>query len=93
MERNVAGKALFLETLGSCNESVMGGRGMSPDLELVLLAATPKLRFRHNVLAWLAAEGLCPTLVTTNYDLLIECAYRLAGLIPLNPPANLEKFD
>ncbi|MGZ0165536.1 MAG: SIR2 family protein, partial [Planctomycetales bacterium] len=34
---------------------------------------------RHHVLARLAREGLCPVVLTTNYDLLLEGAWRLSG--------------
>ena len=37
------------------------------------------------MLARLAREGLSPQLLTTNYDLLVEGAYRLAGLVPRMP--------
>ena len=37
------------------------------------------VRDRHRVLARLAREGLCPLLITTNYDLLLEGAFRLTG--------------
>jgi len=87
-ERIVAGKALFLETLGFPSETVMCGKPMHPDLDEVISHAG-RVRPRHHVLAWLAAEGLSPTLVTTNYDLLLECAFRMAGMLPLSPPPEL----
>jgi hypothetical protein len=87
-ERMVAGKALFLETLGFASENVMGGKPMHPDLDEVVLQSD-RVRPRHHVIAWLAAEGLAPTLVTTNYDLLLECAFRMAGMLPLSPPPEL----
>ena len=40
-----------------------------------------RLRPRHHALARLAREGLAPALITTNYDLLLEGAYRLAGFV------------
>jgi hypothetical protein len=84
-ERFVAGKALFLDTLGFNNDFVMGGLPMDPDPAAAVQSADRRVRPRHHVLAWLAAEGLCPTLVTTNYDLLVDSAYRMAGMLPLNP--------
>lgn len=38
-----------------------------------------RLRLRHHVLARLAREGFCPSLLTTNFDLLLEGALRLSG--------------
>jgi len=87
-ERMVVGKALFLETLGFASEQVMGGKPMDPDLDVVISNAS-RVRPRHRVLAWLAAEGLSPTLITTNYDLLLECGFRMAGMLPLSPPSEL----
>lgn len=73
------GKALFLETLGFASMEIMAGLPEHPDLLTVRSSYQLRPRQRHEVLARLAREGLCPTLVTTNYDLLIEGAYRLAG--------------
>ena len=58
----------------------MGGDPMNAQLERVLESASPLVRPRHAALARLASEGLCPALVTTNYDLLVDAAYRLSGL-------------
>ena len=88
-ERYVCGKALFLDTLGFNNPSVMGGCPLDYRLDKVVADAEGKVLTRHHVLAWLAAEGLCSTLVTTNYDLLLDCAHRLAGLLPLDPEPTL----
>jgi hypothetical protein len=82
VERALMGKALFLDTLGFDSDEVMCGKPMAPRLEDVVSNAH-RLRPRHEILAWLAAEGLCPTVVTTNYDLLLDSAYRLAGLVPI----------
>jgi SIR2-like protein len=87
-ERFVAGKVLFLDTLGFNSDAVMGGAPMDPDLDVVACRSASRLRMRHHVLARFAAEGLCPILVTTNYDLLLDCAYRLAGMLPLKPPID-----
>ena len=88
-ERYVCGKALFLDTLGFDDDTVMAGLPRNAHLDTVALAVGPRVRTRHRVLAWLAAEGLCPTLVTTNYDLLLDSAHRLAGMLPLNPESAL----
>lgn len=92
-ERAVAGKALFLDTMGFAEERVMGGAPMAQSLDEVVAESAGRLRDRHHALAWLAAEGLCPALVTTNFDLLLESAYRLAGLLPLNPPPSKWSSD
>jgi hypothetical protein len=86
-ERAAAGKVLFLDTMGFDDPQVMGGAPMARDLDAVIAGAAGRLAPRHHALAWLAAEGLCPVLVTTNFDLLLESAYRLAGLVPWNAPA------
>lgn len=43
-------------------------------------AVRDRLRLRHHVLARLAREGYCPTLVTTNFDMLLEEAMHASGL-------------
>jgi hypothetical protein len=73
------GKSLFLDTMGFDDERVMAGQPDREDLGEVAASYEERLLPRHHVLAWLAREGLCPTLVTTNYDLLLEGAFRLAG--------------
>ena len=88
-ENAAAGKALFLDTMGFADDKVMAGAPMGPDLEVVARSYDQRLRTRHFVLAWLALEGLLPVLITTNYDLLLEGAYQLAGMLPMNPPAGL----
>jgi hypothetical protein len=85
-ERVVAGKALFLDTLGFLSKDVMAGCPMDPELERVISSTAERLRLRHHVLAWLAGEGLTRSIVTTNYDLLLDCAYRVSGLLPMKPP-------
>jgi SIR2-like domain len=87
-QRPAAGKALFLETLGFLDAEVMAGEPTHPCFRHAAESSRCRLGRRHHVLSWLAAEGLSPTLVTTNYDLLIECAYRSAGLLPTNPPPS-----
>jgi len=73
------GKALFLETMGFFDESMMAGDPAHTDLERVMSDYSGIVRDRHRVLARLAREGLCPLLLTTNYDLLLEGAFRLSG--------------
>lgn len=80
------GKALFLDTLGFRNREIMRGRllGPPPKREEELLDSVERLFFgallpRHRVIARFAREGWCPTTITTNYDMLLEGAYRLAG--------------
>lgn len=76
------GKALFVDTLGFDDPEVMAGRPHAPSVsEVARSYAEPghRLRPRHHVLARWAREGLCMVLLTTNYDMLLEGAYRLAG--------------
>lgn len=79
------GKALFLETIGFLSSEIMAGDPFNEDIYQVLSSYRRRLGRRHDVLARLAREGLCPNLVTANYDLLIEGAYRLAGFEPREP--------
>src|SRR5262245_16965154 len=83
------GKALFLDTMGFASPDVMCGTPCAPDIERVAGSFRGRLRPRHHALARLAREGRLPFLVTTNYDLLLEGAYRLAGFTPREgtPPA------
>jgi hypothetical protein len=75
------GKALFLETMGFADLDVMAGRPYHQDPAEARESYGNRLRPRHRVLAWLAREGLAPVLLTTNFDLLLEGAYRTAGLV------------
>lgn len=86
--RASAGKAMFLETMGFADPAVMAGDPHADSLETVSASYSERLRPRHAVLAWLALEGVLPVVVTTNYDLLIEGAYRLSGLQPLLNPSS-----
>lgn len=79
LDRRIAGKALFLETLGFADPAVMGGLPRAPTLDEAAASFHERLFARHHVLARFAREGWCPTLITTNFDLLLEGAYRLAG--------------
>ena len=80
---SLRGKALFLDTLGFADPDVMAGRPHAPSVAEVersyFRAGQGRLRPRHHIIARWAREGLCRTLLTTNYDLLIEGAYRLSG--------------
>jgi hypothetical protein len=76
------GKVLFLETMGFADPEVMAGEPCHSDLAAAERSYGERLLPRHHVLARLAREGLAPTLLTTNFDLLLEGAYRLAGLAP-----------
>jgi hypothetical protein len=102
LEASCRGKALFLDTMGFNDEEVIAGRPMATKHDDVAKSYGDRLKQRHNVLAWLAREGLCSPLVTTNYDLLIEGAYRLAGSTPCElkqirksplPPSTYEHFS
>jgi len=73
------GKAIFLETLGFCHHAIMAGQFDDTTFEKVMGDFRGLVRDRHRVIARLAREGLCPLLITTNYDLLLEGASRLAG--------------
>ena len=65
--------------MGFANSAIMAGTPLDANVEPVARSYDGRLRPRHHALARLAREGLAPTLITTNYDLLIEGAYRLAG--------------
>ncbi|UEM21099.1 SIR2 family protein [Skermanella mucosa] len=84
------GKALFLDAMGFRQPEVMGGDPDNRDLQKVIDSYHGRLLPRHHLLARLAREGLCPTLITTNFDLLLEGAYRLAGFQPRRGPAGEE---
>jgi hypothetical protein len=79
IDNRLAGKALFLETLGFGDPEIMAGNPRTADFEDVRRSYRQRLRPRHHVLARFAREGWCPTLITTNFDQLLEGAYRLAG--------------
>lgn len=65
------GKVIFIETVGFGNPDVMQAHDNTDDL-----TARP----RYQVFAKLAREGLLPTVMTTNYDQLIEQGYHQLGL-------------
>lgn len=75
------GKALFLDSMGFANPLIMAGSPRDPLVTVVVDSYKERLRPRHHALARLAREGLAHTVVTTNYDLLLEGAYRLAGFV------------
>ncbi len=95
------GKALFLDIMGFANEAVMAGSPTAPNIETVVTSYRGRLRPRHQALARLAREGKAPALVTTNYDLLLEGAYRLAGFVDREkgddiddlPPSAVPRFS
>ncbi len=74
-----AGKALFLDTMGFRHERIMGGDPALCHADDVAQSYGNRLLPRHHVIARLAREGFCATTLTTNYDLLLEGAFRLAG--------------
>jgi hypothetical protein len=74
------GKALFLDTMGFANAQIMGGKPRDADIDTVAHSYGGRLKPRHHAVARLAREGWLPCVVTTNYDLLLEGAYRLSGL-------------
>jgi hypothetical protein len=76
------GKALFLETVGFGETQIMTGPGLDKSVDMTPESWQGRVLERHQVLARLAREGLCATTLTTNYDLLLEWAFRLVGLQP-----------
>ena len=74
-----AGKALFLATMGFADPRIMAGDPTATDLDQVALSYRQRLKPRHHILAQFARDGLCTTTITTNFDLLLEGAFRLAG--------------
>lgn len=85
-------KALFLDTIGFRNRGMMAGEPMASESELVAKSFKGRLRPRHHVLGWLAREGLCPFLLTTNFDLLLEGGFRLSGFTPRELAAEKPEF-
>jgi hypothetical protein len=84
------GKALFLDIMGFAHTSTMAGDPYASGLEAVARSYNGRLRPRHHALARLAREGVARAIVTTNYDLLIEGAYRLAGFQAHDDPSSDE---
>jgi hypothetical protein len=78
-ERREAGKALFLDTMGFRNLGIMGGQPELARPDDVVHSYGDRLRLRHHVIARLAREGFCTATLTTNYDRLLEGAFRTAG--------------
>jgi SIR2-like domain len=77
--RSLAGKGLFLDTMGFRNLEIMAGRPVLPRTDEAGESFGDRLLPRHHILARFAREGFCTAALTTNYDLLLEGAYRLAG--------------
>ena len=75
-----AGKALFLDTMGFAEQGTMGGNPTEPDVGKLYDSYLGRLLPRHHVIARFAREGFCTTTLTTNYDLLLEGAFYVAGL-------------
>ena len=74
-----AGKALFLDTMGFNNcYDIMGGKPKE-SLAEVEQSYEGLLHDRHWILSRFAREGWSPLLVTTNFDRLLEGAFRLSG--------------
>lgn len=93
-----AGKALFLDTMGFRHPGIMGGIPCADvDIRMIENSYHWRLLPRHHFLARFAREGLCSTLITTNFDLLLEGACLLAGFSnarELNFPTTLiSSFD
>lgn len=78
------GKALFLDTMGFRDEPrIMGGIPAESetlgDLRAIQESYRNKLFPRHKIWARFAREGWAPLILTTNFDRLVEGAFRLAG--------------
>ena len=85
------GKILFLETMGFGDSEIMGGipqKTSRKDLLASYRISLPgagaafygsRILPRHEVIARLAREGCIPDVGTTNFDLLLEGGFRLAG--------------
>lgn len=82
IDAEARGKILFLEAMGFNCRAIMAGDVDATDLQAVSDSFLGRIRRRHHVLARLAREGLSPHLLTTNFDLLLEGAYRIAGFLP-----------
>lgn len=89
----VTGKILFLEAMGFSCQEIMSGKLSLTGRKAVAQSFRNRLRRRHHVLARLAREGLSPILLTTNFDLLIEGAYRLAGFQEWGAPDAATRDD
>ena len=88
------GKLVLMASFGFWDEAAMAGRCREAEhlrghgrresddhaKEGIEHAVRDRLRLRHHVLARLAREGYCPTLVTTNFDMLLEEAMHASGL-------------
>lgn len=104
-DRHALGKLVLMATFGFFDPEVLAGccHGLDagagrPGAKVSAHDATmlygDRLRLRHHVLARLAREGFCPTLITTNFDLLLEGALRLSGLeAPVREKAGAKGAD
>ena len=82
--QGTAGKALFLDTMGFNDPAVMAGDPFA-QFDLARRSYADRLRDRHSTLAWLALERALPIVLTTNYDMLLEGGYRMAGMLGRTP--------
>ena len=89
------GKVLLLDTMGFADKRIMCGNYECNDINQVERKYVNKLLKRHFVLARFAREELIPYLITANFDLLLEGAYRLAGLVEydVNKLSNDDTFS
>ncbi|MBL9126919.1 MAG: SIR2 family protein, partial [Verrucomicrobiales bacterium] len=94
-----AGKALFLDTMGFLNPESLGGQPGAASLEKLAGSYGRRVLPRHHVIARFARDGLCGTTLTTNFDLLLEGAFRLAGFrdeqvesIDVFPPTDVSRY-
>jgi hypothetical protein len=71
VDKQKRGKVIFIEAVGLGNSAVMRSYRET---------SLPESLPRYQVFGKLACEGLSPTLITTNYDLLIERGYKATGL-------------
>jgi hypothetical protein len=80
-DRKALGKLVFVQTLGFHDAEVMAGTPfpLNGDIAEVERSFRGRLRPRHHVLARFAREGFYDSVLTTNFDLLLEGALRLSG--------------
>lgn len=92
------GKMLFLDTQGFDDPQLMAGEPEHASVGTAFdsyHAGSPtrngiRLRPRHEVLARWAREGYLANTLTTNFDQLLEGAYRLTGMDPVQLGPNSE---
>lgn len=79
LPEGVRGKCVMFEAMGFGDYEIMAGLPDAANLDDVRISYKDRLLPRHFCLARLAREGLSPLIVTTNFDVLLEGAYRLTG--------------